>query len=443
MSDYKKRNSLSLSPDIRVTFPKKLWEAANDHQDLIRWSDDGLRVLVNDKRFQSEVSFTYPNLVQIRSFINFRRQLREYNFAWAIGNSNDFEFCHPFFRRDQPELVESILTRRKNKELGIITELYDQENPLKTATKRKRRSAKDDSAKTENSSFSQAKKRYSDNVIVSSVTSSPFITVDDQATTDLDLQSTLERNDQIQTQLDTPPPYYQCGDGDASTQIIGHVDEMRGTPVDSCPQYSHSGSHGCNSYRVNSSSVTGPPPLADITSSYPATIPYYPHENMVPRYPCTQACGMSSMLSKGHWAPYSAPTMNVPALPGMPLPMEHCRPKLSASAAATSTCISPLTTDNHAPSSVSDTGLYDHAFNDEHSRALLNQGYIPVMYTWIPGNSQTHTAGNNGDADVNIGYSTRSQLPIESNDASHAVPTGSSKLHGIDSYCQTSPLILD
>ena len=109
---------VSLQPfDSMKRFPEKLWEAVNDSErDLISWSADGTAIVVNEQRFEREVSSVFPGLVQISSFSNFRRQLREYGFGWKAEKGSFgtyFRFYHPNFRSGRQDLLCDVLTRRK------------------------------------------------------------------------------------------------------------------------------------------------------------------------------------------------------------------------------------------------------------------------------------------------------------------------------------------
>ena len=100
--------------DRTKSFPEKLWDAVSDpHSDIISWSNDGKSIVVEDKLFVGEVMKQHPGLVQIASFTNFRRQLREYGFDWYINSKCEFEFSHPCFTRCRPELIRELQSRRK------------------------------------------------------------------------------------------------------------------------------------------------------------------------------------------------------------------------------------------------------------------------------------------------------------------------------------------
>ena len=140
--------------DRTKTFPEKLWAAVNDKQsDIISWSKDGKSIIVEDKLFVGEVMKFHPGLVQIASFTNFRRQLREYGFDWYINNKCEFEFSHPCFTRGRPELLRELQSRRKCQAAGMV--------PKCDGTRGVRRN----SAINFRDSFRGAKKSHSDNSV--------------------------------------------------------------------------------------------------------------------------------------------------------------------------------------------------------------------------------------------------------------------------------------
>ena len=96
-------------------FPHKLWLAAHSEGcSIFRWSENGCTLLVCEKEFEDHVMTKYPDLVQVPSFVNFRRQLREYGFEWHINSVNDeFEFHHPLFSRDNPKIIPKLHIRRR------------------------------------------------------------------------------------------------------------------------------------------------------------------------------------------------------------------------------------------------------------------------------------------------------------------------------------------
>ena len=140
--------------DRTKTFPEKLWAAVNDKQSgIISWSKDGKSIIVEDKLFVGEVMKFHPGLVQIASFTNFRRQLREYGFDWYINNTCEFEFSHPCFTRGRPELLRELQSRRKCQATGMV--------PKGDGTRGVRRN----SVTSFRDSFRGAKKSQSDNSV--------------------------------------------------------------------------------------------------------------------------------------------------------------------------------------------------------------------------------------------------------------------------------------
>lgn len=85
-----------------------------DPSPMLHWSGDGKAIVANEKQFEEKIMKRYPGLVQISSFLNFRRQLREYGFDWAVMQSGEFHFSHPCFTRGRPELIRGVATKRKS-----------------------------------------------------------------------------------------------------------------------------------------------------------------------------------------------------------------------------------------------------------------------------------------------------------------------------------------
>ena len=97
-------------------FPEKLWDAVNDDSDLLAWSEDGLSIVVDENTFTNSITDVHPGLVQIPSFINFRRQLREYGFKWGILKKHVYYFTHTSFQKGHPQLLRLVKTRRHNRQ---------------------------------------------------------------------------------------------------------------------------------------------------------------------------------------------------------------------------------------------------------------------------------------------------------------------------------------
>ena len=99
------------------TFPRKLWDVLQQEKDpmgFLRWSRDGISVLVNDTKLEKKVMKTYPGLVKIPSFANFRRQMRWYGFDWEYNHDVGlFYFSHPNFQRDKEELLHLVSSKKQ------------------------------------------------------------------------------------------------------------------------------------------------------------------------------------------------------------------------------------------------------------------------------------------------------------------------------------------
>ena len=99
-------------------FPQKLFSVVDvpPRAAVIRWTDDGRAIVVDAGDYEQRVMRQHPGLVEIASFANFRRQMREYGFDWSYDSeTREFEFAHPSFRRDRPDLLPDVLTRRKRR----------------------------------------------------------------------------------------------------------------------------------------------------------------------------------------------------------------------------------------------------------------------------------------------------------------------------------------
>lgn len=105
----------SFEVDVQKLFPEKLYDVASDDY-LFRWTDGGTWIsVVEEEVFEKEVMRRYPGFLQIPSFVNLRRLFREYKFDWRVNEETSlYEFHHPCFRKDKPELLANIKTRRKS-----------------------------------------------------------------------------------------------------------------------------------------------------------------------------------------------------------------------------------------------------------------------------------------------------------------------------------------
>ena len=97
-------------------FPQKLFAAIDSPNALIQWTENGKAISVDADEYERNVMHVHPGLVEISSFANFRRQMREYGFDWLYHDeTHEFEFSHPSFLRGRPDLLPAVLTRRKRR----------------------------------------------------------------------------------------------------------------------------------------------------------------------------------------------------------------------------------------------------------------------------------------------------------------------------------------
>jgi len=97
-------------------FPQKLFSAMDTPRPVIQWTNNGQAISVDAEHYERNVMRVHPGLVEISSFANFRRQMREYGFDWLYHTeTREFEFSHPSFLRGRPELLPAVLTRRKRR----------------------------------------------------------------------------------------------------------------------------------------------------------------------------------------------------------------------------------------------------------------------------------------------------------------------------------------
>jgi len=97
-------------------FPQKLFEAMDAPRAVIQWTNNGQAISVDAEYYERNVMHVHPGLVEISSFANFRRQMREYGFDWLYHEeTREFEFSHPSYVRGRPDLLSAVLTRRKRR----------------------------------------------------------------------------------------------------------------------------------------------------------------------------------------------------------------------------------------------------------------------------------------------------------------------------------------
>lgn len=104
-----------------VSFPIKLWNILNiSPKFLIRWSDDGTEVYVNEGRFQEFIG-QYPSFLRQPTLASLRRLFAVYEFQREDRGSPKSGwscYSHPYFVRGQTALLELFVlshqTRRYN-----------------------------------------------------------------------------------------------------------------------------------------------------------------------------------------------------------------------------------------------------------------------------------------------------------------------------------------
>jgi len=101
-------------------FIEKLWKIVNSKSDLVGWSADGLRVVVNrPKDFAKQILPRYFNTSNMSSFT---RQLHFYGFKKTLtakrSRAENWECQHDFFVRDHPEWLMRITRKRCNMQMA-------------------------------------------------------------------------------------------------------------------------------------------------------------------------------------------------------------------------------------------------------------------------------------------------------------------------------------
>jgi len=97
-------------------FPEKLYAAMDAPNAVIKWTNNGRAICIDAEDYEQNVMHVHPGLMEISSFANFRRQMREYGFDWTYQpETREFEFSHPSFLRGRPDLLTDVLTRRKRR----------------------------------------------------------------------------------------------------------------------------------------------------------------------------------------------------------------------------------------------------------------------------------------------------------------------------------------
>jgi len=128
-------------------FPEKLLAAMDAPRAVIQWTNNGQAITVDAENYERNVMRVHPGLVEISSFANFRRQMREYAFDWQyLVETQEFVFSHPSFVRSRPDLLSGVLTRRKRRRRhgtrvassAVGTRLQSSAAPTTTPTPRRR-----------------------------------------------------------------------------------------------------------------------------------------------------------------------------------------------------------------------------------------------------------------------------------------------------------------
>lgn len=101
-------------------FVQKLWKIVNSKSDLVGWSADGLRVVVDrPKDFAKRVLPRYFNTANMSSFT---RQLHFYGFKKTLtakrSRAENWECQHEYFVRDHPEWLVRITRKRCNVQMA-------------------------------------------------------------------------------------------------------------------------------------------------------------------------------------------------------------------------------------------------------------------------------------------------------------------------------------
>jgi len=101
-------------------FVEKLWKIVNSKSDLVGWSANGSRVVVNrPKDFAKQILPRYFNTSNMSSFT---RQLHFYGFKKTLtakrSRAENWECQHEYFVRDHPEWLMRITRKRCNMQMA-------------------------------------------------------------------------------------------------------------------------------------------------------------------------------------------------------------------------------------------------------------------------------------------------------------------------------------
>ena len=114
-----RRIRLKLTSQSSMTFPMKLHrllsQASQDgREDIVSWSASGAFKIHSPARFMSELA---PDYFNQNKWASFRRQLSLYRFDRVPRGPHEGFYQHGSFRRDQPDLAQSIKRVENAKEL--------------------------------------------------------------------------------------------------------------------------------------------------------------------------------------------------------------------------------------------------------------------------------------------------------------------------------------
>jgi len=102
-----------------IGFPYKLWKVLNVNDSaLVKWSDDGTTVIVDEPNFDALSDKCYPTLLRVPSVVSLRRMFHLYCFnrtAPVDINGNELleqvEYCHPYFVRGRWDYLHKVSPR--------------------------------------------------------------------------------------------------------------------------------------------------------------------------------------------------------------------------------------------------------------------------------------------------------------------------------------------
>ena len=101
-----------------ICFPIKLWNILNScDNELLRWSDDGTAVLLNEQRFE-ELIDSYPSFLRQPTLYGLKRLFVVYEFRAEDRNCMETgwsHYSHPCFVRGQPDLLEMFVLTHQTK----------------------------------------------------------------------------------------------------------------------------------------------------------------------------------------------------------------------------------------------------------------------------------------------------------------------------------------